>query len=476
MIRDTKGTRVVLGVLLAASFAAVSIDSHAADSDSPLRPVRATAAAVLGPLESGVAAVTRPLTGTVGAVSQSRSQAGRLADLGEENRRLRAEVLALRNAKAFAGAVPEVAALAASAGQQIVPGRVIALAANRGYSWTVTLDIGRRDGVRPDMTVLDSAGLVGRVVSATAGTATVLLLADPMSSIGVRLAGTGEIGTLDGAGEALPRLTLFDRHATLSPGDEVVTFGSPGSRPFVSGVSIGQVVEVAPRPGGLGAVATVRPHARLSALDVVGVVVALADGRDLQPRKAVQGRLAADELAEGGPADGKREWLQDLAAKQETHLAEHYRDAPTDSASQTPARAAGSVRGPEKIADRASLPRKAEGGATVGTGERAAPEAPNAGAGLAPAAVAPGREPGQAAADQKPTDEKPTDQKPTDQAAANQKPTDQKAADQKLAAQKADQKAADQKAADQKLAEQKPAEPSGVQSEGRLPRAPQERP
>lgn len=274
MIRDTKGNRVVLAALLATSFAAVSIDSHSGDTESPLHPVRSAAAKVLAPLEAGVEAVTRPVTRTLGAIAHARSQEERIAALDAENRRLHAELLTGGGASGgFPAAVTELVTAAEGAGQRVVPARVIALAAARGYSWTVTVDAGSRDGVRPDMTVLDAAGLVGRVLSVTGGTATVLLLADPGSAIGVRMRSTGEIGTLEGAADELPRLTLFNRHARVEPGDELVTFGSRGERPYVSGVGVGRVVDVSPRPGGLGVVATVRPHARLSALDVVGIVV-----------------------------------------------------------------------------------------------------------------------------------------------------------------------------------------------------------
>jgi rod shape-determining protein MreC len=293
VIRDTKGTRGVLGVLLVVSFAAVSIDSRSGDADSPLHPVRSAAATVLAPLEAGVAFVTGPVTGTLGAMTDARSAEERIAELAEQNRRLRTELLARNRTSVLEEAVPAVAAAGAAAGQEVVPARVIALAADRGYSWTVTVDAGSRDGVRPDMTVLDAAGLVGRVVSVTAGTATVLLLADPLSSVGVRMTGTGEIGTLDGAGDDLPELTLFNRHAELEPGDELVTFGSRGGRPYVSGVGVGEVVDVTPRPGGLGLVATVRPHARLTALDVVGIVVDRSgDAAPTQARAALPEGLA----------------------------------------------------------------------------------------------------------------------------------------------------------------------------------------
>jgi rod shape-determining protein MreC len=273
VIRDTKGTRLVLGALLVVAFAAVSIDSRSGDESSPLHPVRSAAASVLAPLEVGVQKVTSPLTGTFGAMRDAHDHRDRLADLSAENARLRAELRGLQGEAAVRADLVGLREAAATVGQRVIPAGVIALDAQNGYSWTVSLDVGSRAGVARDMTVLNADGLVGRVVSVTATTATVLLAADPISSVGVRMTGSGEIGTLDGAGDDLPRLTLFDRHAKLAKGDTLVTFGSRGERPFVSGVPVGEVVSVSPRPGGIGQVATVRPYARFSALDTVGVVM-----------------------------------------------------------------------------------------------------------------------------------------------------------------------------------------------------------
>lgn len=278
MIRDTKGTRLVLGALLVVAFAAVSVDSRSGDENSPLHPVRSAAASVLAPLEVGVEKVTSPLTGTFSAVRDAHDHQDRLADLSAENARLRTELRNLQGDAAVGADLVGLRETATSVGQRVVPARVIALDAHNGYSWTVSLDVGSRAGVARDMTVLNADGLVGRVVSVTASTATVLLAADPIFSVGVRMTGSGEIGTLDGAGDELPRLTLFDRHAKLAKGDTLVTFGSRGERPFVAGVPIGEVVSVAPRAGGLGQVATVRPYAKFSALDTVGVVIEAAGG------------------------------------------------------------------------------------------------------------------------------------------------------------------------------------------------------
>lgn len=279
MIRDTKGTRVVLGALLVVAFAAVSIDSRSGDESSPLYPVRSAAASVLAPLELGVEKVTSPVTGTFGAMRDARGHQDRVGDLSAENARLRAELRDLQGRAAAGTDLVGLRETAGAVGQRVLPARVIALDAQHGYSWTVSLDVGSHDGVARDMTVLNADGLVGRVVAVTANTATVLLAADPIFSVGVRMTGSGEIGSLDGAGDELPRLTLFDRHAKLAPGDTLVTFGSRGERPFVAGVPVGEVVAVEPRPGGVGQVATVRPYAKFTALDNVGVVMAASEAK-----------------------------------------------------------------------------------------------------------------------------------------------------------------------------------------------------
>jgi hypothetical protein len=110
------------------------------------------------------------------------------------------------------------------------------------------------------MTVLNGDGLVGRVLSVTASTATVQLLLDPAAQVGVRMAGSGQLGLARG-GQVVPDrrdvlgsdvlgFELLDRLAPMVDGDVVVTFGSPGGRPFVPGVPVGVLRDVA---GGYGA-------------------------------------------------------------------------------------------------------------------------------------------------------------------------------------------------------------------------------
>jgi rod shape-determining protein MreC len=273
MVRDTVATRVTLGALLVGAFALASIDAHAGSDSSAQHAVRSAAATALSPLQAGVAVLADPLVRFADAFGGVGDDSRRIEALQAQNVALQAQLRDALARGSDASSVEAITAAGAGSGTNLTVGHVIAMNAVNGYSWTISVDRGSADGVVRDSMVLDEMGLVGRVVDVTGHASTVLLIADPISTVGVRVADTGEIGTLDGTAGDLLRLTLFNAAARISPGAELRTFGSPGNSPYPAGIPVGQVVSVDNRPGGLAPVATVRPFARLSALDVVGIVV-----------------------------------------------------------------------------------------------------------------------------------------------------------------------------------------------------------
>ena len=79
-------------------------------------------------------------------------------------------------------------------------------------------------------------------------------------------------------------LELFAPNTPVRVGDRLVSFGSPGTRPFVPGVPLGVVTEVDVTPGALKRTARVRPYVGFTSLDVVGVVVEPLRGADPRDR------------------------------------------------------------------------------------------------------------------------------------------------------------------------------------------------
>jgi len=239
--------------------------------------LRRGAATVLGPLERVLAPAGRPGE----------------EDLQRENDRLASE---LREATGAGAEVAEVTALLAApstAGARVVPARIVGVGAPGPQGIIrLTIDVGSRDGVTADRTVVSGNGLVGRVASVAPWTSDVLVVGGPEVVIGVRVGASGALATVGGAAASATErdagelgLTLVQTGA-LRVGDEVRTLGSVEGRPFVPGVLVGTVSAVEPQRGRLAASGTVRPAVDVGALSVVGV---LLTGPRVTPRPAVTG-------------------------------------------------------------------------------------------------------------------------------------------------------------------------------------------
>jgi rod shape-determining protein MreC len=272
MIRDSRRTRLLLGFLLLIAFVLVTVDARG-DERSPIDPLRSFAATLFGPIERVAAFVAKPITSTGDTVGRIRDQKSEIARLERENGDLRVK---LRAAELDRAAARQLDALlgAANRGRYKVTGaHVIGFGPEQGFSWTVAISAGARQGVRRDMTVVNADGLVGRIVSVGPQTSTVLLAVDPVSTVGVRVVNSGEIGAVTGAAQKPMSLQLFDQQASLSPGDELITFGSRGAKPFVPGIPVGSVIDLRTRNDGGGRLARVRPAVDFTTLDVVGIVI-----------------------------------------------------------------------------------------------------------------------------------------------------------------------------------------------------------
>jgi rod shape-determining protein MreC len=260
---ESRGTRAVLVALLVVAVALITIDFR----DGGNSGAHSLGGRIFGPVER--------LAGDATGVFRGGGNSGEITNLQQQNDQLRAQLAQAQTANTDARELARVLHL--SAGKyKVVTGTVIA--AGGDYSDTVTLNVGTKDGITANETVLNGAGLVGTVVSVTTDTATVQLLTDASTTVGVRMTGSGQIGSLKGSagtlsGSAPLKLTLFSVNATLNPGQELVTLGSVGGRPYVPGVPIGTVSTVTTQPGSLTPTAVVKPFADFTGLGVVGVVV-----------------------------------------------------------------------------------------------------------------------------------------------------------------------------------------------------------
>jgi len=267
----SRRARVLLAVLIVGALTLLILDLRG--GQGPLNSVRSAASGVLGTLERGAATVASPVFSLRDWWGTLFAQSDRIRELEAQNSELRGLVERTAADRARADALDALLGVAGVGQYRIVPAEVIAVGPAQDFSWTVTIDAGRNDGITRDMTVINGDGLVGRVESVARSTATVVLVVDAATAVGARVAGTEEVGILSGVGrqDSLD-FQLLDPLAKLEVGDALVTFGSRQGRPYAPGIPIGAVADISGSAGQLNRIATVRPFVNVSRLSIVGVV------------------------------------------------------------------------------------------------------------------------------------------------------------------------------------------------------------
>lgn len=222
----------------------------------------------------GLASSSQQLAGTMGDALVPRRQLLRLIDdLRRENQQLRLQ------AQQAQEIVSENARLRQLVGWQRQTTRKLKLAKvvlREPANWwrTVQIDLGSRDGLRVNLPVLTTDGLVGRISSVSLTRSQVVLLGDPNCKVSARVENetrdTGIIGASGPLDTDFVGLGYLSRNANLKPAQNVVTSGDGGI--FPPGIPIGKVVDVQAVDNGLRAEARVRLAANLNALEEVWVM------------------------------------------------------------------------------------------------------------------------------------------------------------------------------------------------------------
>ena len=139
---------------------------------------------------------------------------------------------------------------------------------------TVQIDLGDRDGVRTNLPVLTSEGLVGRIASVSLTRSQVVLLGDPNCKVAALVENEArDTGMLEAGGPFDSSLLILDyvsKDANIKPGQNVLTSGLGGI--FAKGIPIGKIVDSRQVDYGLYIEARVKLAANLGALEHVWVL------------------------------------------------------------------------------------------------------------------------------------------------------------------------------------------------------------
>jgi len=140
---------------------------------------------------------------------------------------------------------------------------------------TIQIDKGSRDGLRAELPVLTTNGLIGKIVSVSATSSQVVLVGDPKCKVSVSVENPGhDMGIIDGAGAFDSSLVTMNCYSTrdtnLKPGQNVVTSGKGLIFPQV--IPVGKIMDAKSIEYGLYTQARVKLAADLSDLDEVWVI------------------------------------------------------------------------------------------------------------------------------------------------------------------------------------------------------------
>jgi rod shape-determining protein MreC len=147
--------------------------------------------------------------------------------------------------------------------QSSIPVKIIGKELSPASS-TVTINKGSDQGVRKDMAVITASGVVGKIQAVSAGSAKVILLTDPGTTIAVRVQRNREEGLLEGK-LVNCALKYVSYYADIQKGDLLVTSGLDGIYP--PGLTVGTVMKVSKQEAVAFQTIIVEPAAPFSRLE-----------------------------------------------------------------------------------------------------------------------------------------------------------------------------------------------------------------
>ena len=263
-------TRFLLIILIVTSLFLITLDLRGV---SVLDNARQGTQTILSPFQKAGNVILSPFKNFLSDVTHLGRTRHQIEKLRADNAKLKASLLNRKNADAQLKQLKSILDLAGTAGYKVVSAKVISQGSSQSFSQTITIDSGSNAGIKKNMTVLSQTGIAGVVKDVYPTTALVMLATDPSFKIGVRVAGTQQIGILSGRGSRSGALQLLDNLTTVKVGDVLLARGSVANRPFVPGVPVGYVTAVDNSAGEIAQSGAVRFYTNFGGLGVVAVVV-----------------------------------------------------------------------------------------------------------------------------------------------------------------------------------------------------------
>jgi rod shape-determining protein MreC len=274
-----RNTRLLVVGLVAVSLAIITVDFRQGDN-GPLASVGRAAQAFMAPLQEGVTTATRP-------VGDFFTGLAHLPSLARENQALKDQIADLQGRAAAYDATQERLAQLSDLLylNELNPGSVPAVVIANGMSnfdYSVTIDRGSNDGIKPGQPVLSGSPgsplLVGIVSSVTTISANVELLLDKDWAAAGQLSTSKAIGLVSGQGDQGLRLEGIPLGTKFPRGDQpeyvfTVSYEVAGHHGlYPPGILIGQVSQFFEGDNATSDQVSVSPAADFASLQFVLVL------------------------------------------------------------------------------------------------------------------------------------------------------------------------------------------------------------
>ncbi|MDO8536133.1 MAG: rod shape-determining protein MreC [Candidatus Omnitrophota bacterium] len=183
-----------------------------------------------------------------------------LTRMAEETKAISDDNARLRNLLDFRKMIPYTS----------IPAQVIGRDPSN-WSNSLIIDKGSSSGIKTNMAVMSTRGLVGRIVETGKLSAKALLITDPNLKVGVLIRRNRQGGILTGMPGDRCKIIYISLDSDVKAGDKVMTagFGSV----FPKGILIGEIEKVGKEEGRLYKYAILKPSQDLSRLEEVLCII-----------------------------------------------------------------------------------------------------------------------------------------------------------------------------------------------------------
>ncbi|HMG39772.1 MAG TPA: rod shape-determining protein MreC [Acidimicrobiales bacterium] len=271
-VARVEGNRGRLAVLVMAAVTALVLDRR---DVAVVDEARDAAASLFDPFDDAAEVVSAPLTDAWNGWTGNED----VDELREENQQLREQLASIEAGEVSnTDAAEQLAELTRSlelpwAGDLPKVTAQVTSGPRSNFSHAIEINKGSDQGIKVGMPAVTGGGLVGRVSQVSGGRATVELVSDPEFRVGVRLAGTGALGTARGQGRGEPLVV----DASIEPGTDVaagtgvVTSGVDRSL-YPDAIPVGKVRTTREGAGGLSLELIVDPLVDVDRLSYVSIL------------------------------------------------------------------------------------------------------------------------------------------------------------------------------------------------------------